>query len=62
MNNVHKPCPFCGSKAVVIWQQNLYVECAKCGCFGPSIHVNPFNKIQKEVVESMVWDKWDERK
>jgi Lar family restriction alleviation protein len=61
MNNEHKPCPFCGSKDVGILQQNHYVECKKCGCFGPSPYISPFSNLQKEIVESMVWDQWNRR-
>ena len=62
MAKYYKPCPFCGSELVVILHQNLYAECLKCSCFGPCVHLNPFNKIQEEVVKSMIWDKWNERK
>ncbi len=61
MNEEHKPCPFCGSKNLEIILQNLYVECKHCGTFGPSVWVSPFSNMQKEIVESMIWDKWDER-
>jgi hypothetical protein len=61
MNNDHKPCPFCGSKNLEIPPNAMYVECMKCDCFGPSANINPFTSMQREVVESLVWDKWDER-
>ena len=59
--NKHKPCPWCGDKKPEIVQQNLYAECPKCGCFGPSANINLFSNMQREVVESLVWDKWNER-
>lgn len=57
----HKPCPFCGSEEVVIKYRNLYVQCKSCNSFGPSASISTFSNTQREVVESSIWDKWDER-
>lgn len=57
----HKPCPFCGSDNLVITIGCMYVECIDCGTFGPSATADVYSCMQREIQESIVWDKWDER-
>ena len=60
MNNKHKPCPFCGSKNLVISYGNLYVECIDCGCYGPAPKELQYD-TQLEIKHAIVWELWDER-
>ena len=61
MENVLKPCPFCGnSKSVTLEKKNsgYQVRCQHCGCRGKYVVVRTFrHKAKAEAVEA--WNRRD---
>ena len=62
-----KPCPFCGSKEIDIWQHNLKITDWKIECRNCSVSYVGLWMTKDEVIEAWnqrpnQWHKWPEEK
>lgn len=61
-----KPCPFCGGKNIVFFNNgdNAYCYCEDCGTEGPwfwANNKNPWNEDPTETLEEFAIKAWNRR-
>lgn len=59
MSNKLKPCPFCGSKKVNLWQEFdvVYVVCVDCQADGPRCYFSQFfPKYNAKEEAALLWN------